>query len=85
MDKRDLVERELLYDIILLRSVGKSWTMTGCPCHSEHGLISNAIEHVFQLVHHQHSMAEQNENIIIKCAYFESIISLVMSKHESLF
>ena len=49
--------------------------MAGCPCHSEHGLISNAIEYVFEVVHHQQSIAEQEDNIIIKCAYFESTIS----------
>jgi hypothetical protein len=45
--------------------------MTGCPCHSEHGLISNAIEHVFNLVHQY----QQEQNFIIKCAYLESKIS----------
>jgi hypothetical protein len=45
--------------------------MTGCPCHSEHGLISNAIEHVFNLVHHY---SEQEGNFLIKCAYLESNI-----------
>lgn len=62
--------------------------MTGCPCHSEHGLISNAIKHVFQLVHHQHSVVEQKENIIVKCAYFESTISffiLIVYEKQSLF
>jgi hypothetical protein len=49
--------------------------MTGCPCHSEHGLISNAIEHVFNLVHHHQSNSEQEEIFLIKCAYLESKIS----------
>lgn len=49
---------------------GKSWTMTGCPCHSEIGLISNAIEHVFNLVHQHQSSLE--EEFTIKCAYLES-------------
>ncbi|UJR28287.1 hypothetical protein I4U23_009535 [Adineta vaga] len=48
---------------------GKSWTMTGCPCHSEIGLISNAIEHVFNLVHQYRSNCEQE--FTIKCAYLE--------------
>jgi hypothetical protein len=55
---------QILY--IQFRSVGKSWTMTGCPCHSEHGLISNAIQHVFHLVH------QHEQNFLIKCAYLES-------------
>ena len=42
--------------------------MTGCPCHSENGLIANAIEHVFNLVHQY----EQKQEFIIKCAYLES-------------
>jgi hypothetical protein len=60
---------------IQFRYVGKSWTMTGCPCHSEHGLISNAIEDVFHLVHQQQSNSEEEQNFIIKCAYLESKIS----------
>jgi kinesin family protein 3/17 len=46
--------------------------MTGCPCHSEHGLIANAIEHVFNLVHHHKLNNEQEQIFIIKCAYLES-------------
>ncbi|CAF0775715.1 unnamed protein product [Adineta steineri] len=47
---------------------GKSWTMTGCPCHSEYGLISNAIDHVFNLVQNQVNFEQE---YIIKCAYLE--------------
>ncbi|CAF2498928.1 unnamed protein product [Rotaria sp. Silwood2] len=50
---------------------GKSWTMAGCSCHSESGLISNAIEHVFHLVHHHQSNNEQGQEFTIKCAYLE--------------
>ena len=50
---------------------GKSWTMTGCPCHSEHGLISNAIEHVFNLAHHHQRNNHPEELLLIKCAYLE--------------
>ncbi|CAF0924091.1 unnamed protein product [Adineta ricciae] len=57
------------YPTYLLMFIGKSWTMTGCPCHSEVGLISNAIEHVFNLVHEHQSTLEQE--FTIKCAYLE--------------
>ena len=51
--------------------------MTGCSCHSEHGLIANAIEHVYHLVRdHQQSNCE--EEFTIKCAYLESKSSLAV-------
>jgi hypothetical protein len=60
--------------------------MTGCPCHSEHGLISNAIEHVFNLVHHHQSNSEQEEIFLIKCAYLESkILVFFLSMNINLF
>jgi kinesin family protein 3/17 len=46
--------------------------MTGCACHSENGLISNAIEHVFNLVQHHQSNNEHEQEFTIKCAYLES-------------
>ncbi|CAF0928394.1 unnamed protein product [Rotaria sp. Silwood1] len=52
-------------------SGSKSWTMAGCSCHSESGLISNAIEHVFYLVHQHQSNNEQGQEFTIKCAYLE--------------
>ena len=45
--------------------------MAGCPCHSENGLISNAIEHMFNLVHQQ---SNYEQEFTIKCAYLESKI-----------
>jgi hypothetical protein len=66
------------FERIQFRFVGKSWTMTGCPCHSEHGLISNAIEHVFHLVHQQQLNSDEEQNFLIKCAYLESKISCLI-------
>lgn len=61
---------------IILFKKGKSWTVAGCPCQSESGLISNAIEQVFNLVHRhrQQSNFEQEHEFTIKCAYLESKI-----------
>ena len=69
------------YPTYLLMFTGKSWTMTGCPCHSEVGLISNAIEHVFNLVHEHQSSLEQE--FTIKCAYLESEV-LIFCRKSSL-
>ena len=47
--------------------------MAGCPCHSENGLISNAIEYVFNLVQeHQMNFDQKGEEFSIQCAYIES-------------
>ncbi len=50
--------------------------MTGCACHSENGLISNAIEHVFNLVQHHQSNNEHEQEFTIKCAYLESKVEV---------
>ena len=53
--------------------------MTGCPCHSEYGLISNAIEYVFNLVQQQHANGDQLvEEFSIQCAYLESEVASVV-------
>ncbi|CAF3426388.1 unnamed protein product [Rotaria socialis] len=46
---------------------GKSWTMAGCQCQSENGLISIAIENVFNLIH----QSNYEHEFTIKCAYLE--------------
>ena len=75
MDRLDLVGDLIRERCFSLYYAGKSWTMTGCSCHSENGLICNAIEHVFNLVHHHHeSNCEQEQEFTIKCAYLESNI-----------
>jgi hypothetical protein len=55
-------------------NIGKSWTMTGCPCHSEYGLIANAIDYVFKLIYQEQSTKDQQADYSIECAYVESKI-----------
>jgi len=54
--------------------------MTGCACHSENGLISNAIEHVFNLVQHH----QKEQEFTIKCAYLESNIEFCCLRNLNL-
>lgn len=64
---------------------GKSWTMAGCPCQSEHGLIANGIEYLFNLIReHESSSDQKDEEFSVQCAYIESkrIVTLNFLHHR---